>query len=162
MRSARLALGGATSDNIIELCKRYLALLLENRADLYKLPDTLGIGQWSGPFMLEDTGRARKAIRAMVESATLERNRVELLLRSFTTVSGYEAVGTLNRVKYKGRDDWELSAGGAGFDGDRMTVQAVVDVASRIRCEEHIAENASSACEGRTTRLGISYSESLR
>src|SRR5205085_12294564 len=148
MRNARLALDGATSDNIIELCKRYLALLGEYRAELYKFPDALGINQWSGPFILEDVGNARKAIRVAVESATRERNRAEALLRSFTAVSGYEAVETLNRVKYKGCDDWALGAGGAGFggdtDGERMTVQETVDAASRLRREEHVAQSAAS------------------
>jgi|SRR5438105_3580561 len=147
VRNAGRALDGATSDNIIELCKQYLALLGEYRAELYRFAEALGISQWSGLFILEDAGNVRKAIRVAVEGVTRERNRAEALLHSFTAVSGYEAVETLNRVKYKGRDDWALSAGGAGCgggtDGERMTVQETVDVGSRLRREEHVARSAA-------------------
>ncbi|HEX6625730.1 MAG TPA: hypothetical protein VF064_18585, partial [Pyrinomonadaceae bacterium] len=116
---ARRALDGATSDNIVELCKQYLALLAEYRAELYKLPDTLDIKQWSGACIWEDVGSVRKAVRAAIENTVRERNGTEALLRSFTSLSGYEAVENLNRQKYKGHDDWELRAGGvARFRGD--------------------------------------------
>lgn len=141
---ARRALDAATSGNIVELCQQYLALLAEYRAELYKLPDTLGIDQWSGSFLWEEVGSVRNALRAAIENTVRERNGTEALLRSFTSVSGYEAVETLNRQKYKGHDDWELRAGRvARFRGDiaeeRMTVLEAVDTAGLLRREEHVA-----------------------
>ena len=148
MHHARHALDHATSDNIIELCKQYLALLDEYRTELYKLPDTLGVNQWSRPFSWGDVDDVRKAIRTAIENLTRERNGTEALLLSFTSVSGYEAVETFNRQKYKGHDDWELRAGGvARFSGDiageRMAVQEAVDTASLLRREEHVARSAA-------------------
>src|SRR5204863_3901009 len=118
MQHARHALAGATSDSIIELCKQYLVLLAEYRTELYKLPDALGFKQWAGPFLWEDVGNVRRAIRDAIEQLTLERNETEALLHSFTAVSGYGAVETFNRRKYRGYADWELRAGGvARFSG---------------------------------------------
>jgi hypothetical protein len=150
MHHSRHALKHATSDNIIELCKQYLALLTEYRAELYKLPDTLGVNRWSGSFLWEDTDSARKAIRAAIEDMTRERRRAGALLLSFTSVSGHDAVETFNRQRYRGHDDWELRAGGvARFSGDvageRMSVQEAVDTAGLLRREEHIARSAASA-----------------
>lgn len=54
LHRARCALDNATCDNIIGLCKQYLALLAEYRAELYKLPDALGLNQWSGSFFWEN------------------------------------------------------------------------------------------------------------
>jgi hypothetical protein len=146
---ARLALGGAESGNIVELCRQYLALLAEYRAELYKLPVRLGINQLSGACSSEDVGDARKAIRAAIEQTTSERHGTEALLLSFTSLSGYEAVDTFNRQKYQGHDDWELRAGGvARFCGggarERMTVLDAVETASLLRREEHIARCASA------------------
>lgn len=159
LRHARHALDGATTDNILELCKRYLALLAEYRAELYKLPDMLGINQWSGSFLWEDVVNVRKAVRAAIENTTRERNGTETLLLSFTSVSGYEAVETLNRQKYKGYDDWELRAGGVArfsnnIAGERMTVLEAVDTASLLRREEHVARSAASARLSTTMRHG--------
>jgi hypothetical protein len=66
-------------------------------------------------------------------------------------LSGYEAVETLNRQKYKGHADWELRAGGvARYGGDcadeRMTVLKAVNIAGLLRREEHVARNAASPC----------------
>ena len=145
------AFDAATTDNIVELCKHYLALLAEYRAELYKLPGTLGVNQWSGSFLWEDSANVRKSVRAAIEKNTRERNRTKALLLSFISVSGYEAVETFNRQKYLGHDDWELRAGGvARFSRDvvveTMTVLEAVDIASLLRREEHIARGAASAC----------------
>ena len=141
---ARRALDEATSENIIELCKRYLALLAEYRSELHKLPVTPGINLRSGSSpSREEVDNPRKAVRDAIENTTRERNRSAALLRSFTAVSGYEAVETLNRRKYKGHDDWTLSAGGVRVSGStddhRMTIQEAVDTTSLLRREEHIA-----------------------
>jgi hypothetical protein len=148
---ARRALDGATSENVVELCRQYLAQLAEYRAGLFKLRDTLGINRPPGSFLPEGVGGARKAVRAALENVTRERNATEALLISFTSVSGYEAVETLNRRKYKGHDDWELRAGrvarnGGDFPDERMTVLEAVDLAGLLRREEHVARTAASPC----------------
>jgi hypothetical protein len=147
MRKARLALDGATSESIVELCKQYLALLDEYRAELFKLPDTLELNaRTRSSSSREDVDETRKGVRTAIEHTTQERNRAGALILSFTAVSGYEATATLNRLKYKGQDNWELSSGGVGRGDNtdkRMTVQEAVEVASLLRREEHIAIKAT-------------------
>ncbi|HEY0405868.1 MAG TPA: hypothetical protein VGC89_09070 [Pyrinomonadaceae bacterium] len=150
LRRARLALNGAVSENVIERCQQYLALLAEYRAELYTLPDTLELhprsGTSSAQTEIDDT---RKAVRAAIERATLERGRAEALILSFTAISGYGAVETFNEQKYKGHDDWQLNAGGVSFsDGagsQRMTMQEAVETASLLRRKKYIAGNAVAA-----------------
>lgn len=147
LQHAKHALDGATSGNIIERCKQYLTVLAEYRGELYKLPDTLGINLKDGsPSTPKDIGETRKAIRKAIEGMTREHNATRALLLSFTVLSGYEAVATLNRRRYKECDNWELKAGGVGFQGnteDRMTVQEAVERASLLRREEYIANIAA-------------------
>jgi hypothetical protein len=145
LRDARLALDVATSENIIALCKHYLALLAEYRDELYKLPDRLDLNLRSGSSSsTQDVEGTRKAVRAAIEHTTRERKCAEALILSFTAVSGYGAVETLNRQKYKGHDDWVLSAGGASTSDatrvERMTIQEAVEAASLLRREEHAAK----------------------
>src|ERR1044071_3811175 len=91
LQASKRALNTATSENIIEQCKQHLALLAEYRIQLYKLQDLPGVHQQS---TLSRSGEIpnREAIRAAIETTTHERNRIQVLLLSFTTVSGYEAV----------------------------------------------------------------------
>ena len=149
LRKARLALDGAASDNIIELCNQYLALLAVKRAELYNLPDRLELDlRATSSLTREDVGGNRKAVRAAIEHTTQERNQTEKLLLSFIAVSGYEAVGTLNKAKHQGRDNWELRAGGVGCvdsPDKRMSVQEAVETASLLRREAHIAKTATLA-----------------
>jgi hypothetical protein len=149
LRKARLALDGAASDDIVELCKQYLALLAVYRAELYKLPDTLELDLRSRSSQTRETiGSTRKAVRAAIERTTQERNQTETLLLSFTVVSGYEAAATLNREKYKGQDTWELRAGGVGCANSpdkRISVQEAVETASLLRREAHLAKTATQA-----------------
>ena len=152
MHHARQVLTRATSENITELCKQYLALLAEYRSRLYELQGTAGIRQRSPSSSSSENNRdIRKTIRAAIETTTRERNRTEMLLLSFTTVSGYEAVEIFNRQKYEGHDDWELRSSGVKFRGgtdrDLMTIQEAVDSASLLRREEHIAQNAAELLE---------------
>lgn len=147
---ASRTLDRATGDNVVELCQQYLVLLAEYRAELFKLPYALGLWQWSGAFIWEEMCNIRKSIRAGVEEVTRERNRTEALLLSFTSVSGYEAVETLNSQKFKGHNDWELRAGGVArhtgeLAGERMTVLEAVNLARLLRREEHAARNTASA-----------------
>jgi hypothetical protein len=150
LRSARLALDGAASENIIELCKQYLALLAEYRSELYTLPDKLDLHPRSKTSSARaDVDGTRQAVRAAIEQTTHERNRAEALLLSFTAVSGYGAVETFNRQKYRGHNDWQLSAGGISFGdsagGQRMRIQEAVELASLLRREEHVAKDAAAA-----------------
>jgi hypothetical protein len=153
--NARRALDGATSESIIELCKQYLSLLAEYRAELYKLPATLDLNPRSNASSSQaDVQAIRKAVRAAIEQTIQERNTTEALLRSFIAVSGYGAVETLNRQKYKGWDDWQLSAGGVSKSHDagcqKMTIQEAVETASLLRREEYVAQNAGAAGARRT------------
>ena len=147
LKRTQWALKGATSENLIELCQKYLALLAEYRSQLYKLQGTSTIDQRSSSFLSpEDVNDSRKVVRAAIENTTQERNRTETLLLSLTTVSGYEAVEIFNRKKYKGHVDWELRASGIKFSGgtsrDLLTIQEAVDVASLLRREEYVAAQA--------------------
>jgi hypothetical protein len=149
LRSAQCALDCATSENIIELCKQYLALLAEYRAELYRLTLTFELNSRSkSSSSTADTHALRQSVRAAIEQTTQERNSAEALLLSFIAVSGYGAVETFNRQKYKGSDDWQLSAGGVSTSHDanaqRMTIQEAVETASLLRREEYIAKRAGA------------------
>ena len=147
LQASKQALNTANSENIIERCKQHLALLAQYRIQLYKLQDLPGVRQASissVPGEVPD----REAIRAAIEITTHERNRIQVLLLSFTTVSGYEAVEIFNERSYDGHDDWELRASGVRFQGgdnsDLMTIQEAVDLASLLRREEYVAQKALS------------------
>lgn len=146
LSNAKLALQLANSENIVGLCKQYLALLREYRVKLYELQGTPGLNQRATSSSPEDVGATRRAIRAAIEDTTRERNGTEMLLLSITTVSGYEAVEIFNRQKYEGHDDWELRASGVKFGGgtdlDLLTIQEAVSIAGLLRREAHIAAQA--------------------
>jgi hypothetical protein len=147
---AKHALSRATSEDIIQLCKKYLALLAEYRSTLYDLQGTPGIAQQSASSTVtKDVGNTRKVIRAAIENTTKERNGTEMLLLSLATLSGYQAVEIFNRRKYEGHNDWELKASGVKFSGgtdrDLLTIQEAVDIASLLRREEHVAAQALAA-----------------
>jgi len=157
LQSTRRALEGANSENLIELCKRHLALLAEYRRQLYKLRDTSTIDQRSehvpSPEDLNDT---RKVVRAAIENTTQERNRTEALLLSLTTVSGYEAAKIFNRLNYLGHVDWELRSSGVKFSGgssgDLLTVHEAVNIAGLLRRDEYVAAHAVKEESERVTR----------
>jgi hypothetical protein len=152
LQVSKHALNRATSESIIEQCKQYLALLAEYRSKIYELQGTPGVNQESASPSLTAAVPDRKTIREAIERTTRERNRTQLLLLSFTTVSGYEAVEIFNQRKYEGHDDWELRASGVKFRGgdnsDLMTIQEAVDLAGLLRREDHLAENAFLAPPG--------------
>ena len=145
LQASKQAIDRATSESIVKQCQEYLALLAEYRSQLYELQP--GLNQKSASPSLSEEVPDRKTIREAIERTTRERNRTQLLLLSFTTVSGYEAVEIFNRRNYGGHDDWELRASGVKFRGgdnsDLMTVQEAVDLASLLRREDHLAQNAS-------------------
>ena len=146
LQASKQAVNRATSESIVEQCKQYLALLAEYRSQLFELQGTPGVSQQSASTSLTEEVADRKTIREAIERTTQERNKTQLLLLSFTTVSGYEAVEIFNRRKYEGHDDWELRASGVKFHGgdnsDLMTVQEAVDLAGMLRREDHLAQNA--------------------
>ena len=82
LHHTKLALDCATSGNIIERCKQYLALLAEYRSELYKLPDTPGVNLKGGSSSTtrEDINETRKAVRAAIEGLTKEHNTTKALL----------------------------------------------------------------------------------
>jgi len=145
LQASEHALNRATSESIVKHCKHYLALLAEYRDRLFELQGTPVSQQPASPFLTEEVPD-RKTIREAIERTTRERNRTQLLLLSFTTVSGYEAVEIFNQRKYEGHDDWELRASGVKFRGgddtDLMTIQEAVDLAGMLRREDHAAQNA--------------------
>lgn len=147
LQASKQAVNSATSESIVKQCKEYLALLAQYRNQLYELQGTPALNQQSASPSLSAEVPDRKTIREAIERTTRERNRTQLLLLSFTTVSGYEAVEIFNQRKYEGHDDWELRAGGVKFRGggnsDLMTVQEAVDLASLLRREDYLAQNAS-------------------
>ena len=145
LQASKHAVHRATSESIVDQCKQYLALLAEYRSRLYELQETPGKSNIRIPALTEEVPD-RHTIREAIETTTRERNKTELLLLSFTTVSGYEAVELFNQRKYAGHDDWELRASGVKFRGgdnnDLMTVQEAVNLASLLRREDHAAQNA--------------------
>ncbi len=146
LQASKHAMNRATSETIVEQCKQYLALLAEYRSRLLELQGTPAVGQQSVSPSLSEEAPDRKTIREAIERTTRERNRTQVLLLSFTTVSGYEAVEIFNQRKYKGHDNWELRASGVKFrggdDSDLMTIQEAVDLAGLLRREDHVAQNA--------------------
>ena len=146
LQASEHALKRATSESIVEQCKQYLALLAEYRGRLYELQGTPVSQHSASPSRTEEVPD-RKTIREAIERTTRERNKTQLLLLSFTTVSGYEAVEIFNQRKYEGHDDWELRASGVKFSGgddsDLMTLQEAVDLAGMLRREDHVSQNAS-------------------
>ena len=158
LQASKHALNRATSECIVARCKQYLALLAEYRNQLYELQGTPRQNQQSASASLAPEVPDRKTIREAIETTTQERNRTQLLLLSFTTVSGYEAVEIFNQRKYEGHDDWELRASGVKFRGgdnsDLMTVQEAVDLAGLLRREDHLAASSaisSTASDDSTT-----------
>ena len=147
LHSTRRALDEATPENIIEQCKQYLALLVEYRTELYKLPDAFDLNRKAKSSSMEDLESLRGAIRVAIEDLTQEHNTTNALLLSFTTVSGYGAVETFNSRKYRGHDDWKLSAGGVKYGGgteaEKLTIHEAVSTASKLRRELHVAQQAS-------------------
>jgi len=146
LKESKTALHKANRDNIVDQCKRYLTLLDEYRLRLYDLAP--GTGQLPSANSIPTLAEIpdRKAIREAIEITTRERNTTQVLLMSFTTVSGYEAVEIFNERKYQGHDDWELRASGVKFQGggalDLMTIQEAVQLASVLRREDYVARNA--------------------
>jgi hypothetical protein len=142
--NAESALKQADSGSIIELCRNYLLMLNAYRDELSKLRGTPEISfQSSSTLARELTEQVRKAIRSAIEITTRERNQTESLLKSFTSISGYEAVKTFNQLQYKGSGNWELQAGGVRSKSNTeelITIQDAVERAGLLRREAYITK----------------------
>lgn len=147
LRESRATLAKANTGNIFDRCKHYLGLLAEYRNKLYELQEVRVGAQQTPPAFPEDA-LDKKAIREAIETTTRERNKTQVLLLSFTTISGYEAVDIFNERKYKGHEDWELRSSGVKFGGpdnsDLMTIQEAVGLASLLRREDYIRTNSTA------------------
>lgn len=132
----------ANSENIVELGRQYLLLLNEYRDELYKLRGAPEINlKQPSKLARELAEQMRTAIRSTVEITTRERNRTEALLESFSSINGYEAVETFNRLKFRDSAAWELKANKvmpAEASFPPMTMQEAVETASRLRREAYI------------------------
>ena len=146
LQESRHSLNLASSENIFDRCKHYLGLLAEYRSKLYELRELLVEPQQIATPALPEGPLDRKAIREAIETTTRERNKTQVLLLSFTTISGYEAVEIFNERRHGGHEDWELRTNGVKFQGgddsDLMTIQDAVDLASLLRREDHVSQNA--------------------
>lgn len=142
---AESALNTANCGNIIECCREYLRILTEYREELYKLRGTseINLDQQSS-LARELVEQVRKVIRSTVEITTRERNQTQLLLESFTSINGYEAVNTFNQLKYKGFENWELKANSVNSQNnggfEQIAMPEAIEAASLLRREAYIAE----------------------
>jgi hypothetical protein len=144
--NAEIALERATSDNIVELGKTYLALLAEYRDQLHKLgglPEISFAEQSKlGRELIE---QSRKAVRAAIELSVRERNRVEALVESFTLINGWDAAATFNKLRHKDATDWELhgSEVRVASNGEKMNVQEAVTTAGLLRRNAYISNKTT-------------------
>jgi predicted phage tail protein len=146
---AELELEQATSENIVQFCRNYLALLTEYRDQLFSLRDIpeLNLEQQSA-LARELVEQARRAVRAAVEITVKERNRTEALLASFTKITISEAAATFNLFSYKGHTNWQAGSAGVqsadGTDVERISVEEAVATAGRLRREAYVMNKMTS------------------
>lgn len=145
---AEAELNRANCDNIIALCREYLRILTEYLEDLHQIRGSSKMNlQQSSPLQRELVEQFRKAVRSTVEITTLKRNQIELLLQSFVSISGYEAVNTFNNLAYLGRSDWRLGANAVlpqeqnGIEP--LTIEEAVETASRLRRDAYINDKTT-------------------
>jgi hypothetical protein len=144
LQNAEFALSQATSDNIIERCRSYLLLLFLYREELYKLRGTPEINLYqSHPLARELVEQTRKSIRTAIQTITLKRNQTESLLKSFTSISGYQAVNTFNQLKYRSSNEWEMRSNVVRIKTDdnnkKITIEQAVEIASQLRRDAYLA-----------------------
>ena len=143
LKKAELALNEANSDNIIQLCQDYLQQLNAYRNELYQLRNApeLNLNQQS-TLERELIEQSRKAVRSAIEFTVRERNKIQSLLDSFTSINGYRATATFNNIKYKGFDNWEMQSSGVRLkdtnNAEFMTIQQAVETAGKLRREAYI------------------------
>ena len=129
-----------TPDDVVVHAESYLILLEEH---LVRLRDLKGIPRngdaMQSPFAMELVEQIRGAIRSAVVLTGSERNRIESLISSFTTVSGWSAVETFNLLAYRDACDWELIGTHVRTisRGANMSVTDAVLEAKRLRREAY-------------------------
>ena len=144
---AKSALDRANVGDIIELCENYIKLLTEYRDQLYTFRGTPEINLIQANSVdQEKAEQTRKSLRTALEFTTQERNHTELLLKSFTAISGYEAVNTFNQLEYNGFSDWELrsnriQSGQAVESG--LNIQEAVETASLLRRNAYLTDKTT-------------------
>ena len=158
--NAEAALNQAKSSNIVKLCREYLQILTEYREELYKLRGVPEINlQPPSALTRELVDQVRKAIRSAVEITTRERKQTELLLDSFTSISGNEAVDTFNRLKFKGFDNWEIKANAVysqnNRDFEQINVQEAIEAASLLRRDSYINDKTLFLRQPRSSCLAV-------
>jgi hypothetical protein len=145
--SAKRAFDEATSDDIVASGEQYLARLEEYLRYLYEHPGAPGHNLLPAPSSsYEAVSAIKDAVRGAIDQAERARNRVSVLLDSFTEITRGAAVETLNAQKYKGRDTWRLWAGAVtDGGGESMSTDEAAEIALRLRREEYIAGQARGA-----------------
>jgi hypothetical protein len=140
---AKRAFETATSENIIELGEQYLALLEEYHRKLLAHPGSPTGNLQPGPSSsYEEVHRIKEAVRNALDQTLQEYSRVQAILGRFTEMTLHEAMETLNSHNYKGCNNWKFGEGGiTDGSGNVLSLQEVVDIASLLRREEHIAQN---------------------
>jgi hypothetical protein len=144
LTTAKFALNKASSGNILELCQAYLQLLNEFCDDLHKLNKEPAINlSQSSPLARELGEQTRKAILTEFELTNQERNHIDSLFKSFTNITGFDAVQTFNQLEYKGFADWELRATNEvrlknDDNSQKMTVQEAIEMAGLLRRKAYV------------------------
>ena len=137
---AQADMRGGTPDEVLENAESYLLLIEEYLERLRGLKGIPSIGDGGeSPFAIELVEQIRGAVRSSIEEVTTERNRIESLIGSFTKVSGWSAVETLNAYGFRGVCDWELIGTSVrnASNGADMTIQEAVVEAKRLRREAY-------------------------
>jgi hypothetical protein len=147
LHSAKHAFKEANSENIIEICQRYLAALDAFRSKFHKFQGKIEINlQQSDALLFDEVLEKRREIHTAITHTIRELNQINALLSGLSSPSGYETIETFNRLNYKGHDNWECSKGKVRFsngtDADQIPIQEAVDVAIGLRCKEYMHPNA--------------------
>lgn len=146
--AAEDALSKATVDDLVELCRNYLTRLSELRDRLFDLRGNPEIDR-KNPGSAEPRAieEARNTVRLALESITSRRNQAEALLNSLTSITGYEATATFNKLKYKGFDSWETYSGGSRlkyvYADKGLNMQETIETACLLRREAYITNRTT-------------------
>ena len=138
LEHARADLDEGTPDDVVARAELYLEVIDRH---LVRLRTLKGVPRLSfaaqsqfARTLIEDI---RSAIRTEIEATTDERNRIEELLASLTTVSGWAAAETFNDRSYLNVCDWELIGTQVRSicAGATLDIPSAVSEASRLRRE---------------------------
>lgn len=142
LTNAKFALNNASTVNILELCEVYLQLLNEYCDDLDQIKSPEIALYQSSPLARQLNEQTGKAIQIEFELTTRERNKIDSLLKSFTTITGFDAVQTFNQLEYKGFTEWELRANEVRLknddNGEKMSVPEAIEIAGILRRKAYV------------------------